>query len=129
MLPAAIFAGRAFSQNSADMAERFRQMSEDAERKGLAEPFKGVTTSAGIEPNLFQVQKTGVSTEPVRNAADVAAADQGLKELLYFDLLTAGIYMARRGMTALSLPIGDAECDAMVSAVAEFIDRRQALLR
>jgi hypothetical protein len=70
MLPAAIFAERAFSQNSADMAERFRRMSEDAERKGLAEPFKGVTTAAGVEPNLFQVEKTGVSTEPVRNAAE-----------------------------------------------------------
>src|SRR5215831_12731482 len=69
MLPAAIFAERAFSQNSIDMAERFRRMSEDAERKGLADPFKGVTASAGIEPNLFQVQKTGVSTEGVRNAA------------------------------------------------------------
>jgi glutamate-1-semialdehyde 2,1-aminomutase len=69
------------------------------------------------------------SDQPVRNATDVAAADQGLKELLYFDLLDAGIYMARRGMTALSLPIGDAECDAMISAVADFIDRRQALIR
>ena len=66
---------------------------------------------------------------PVRNGADVAAADQGLKELLYFDLLNAGIYTARRGMSALSLPVGDAECDAMISAVAEFIDRRHALLR
>jgi glutamate-1-semialdehyde 2,1-aminomutase len=67
--------------------------------------------------------------KPVRNAADVAAADQGLQELFYFDLLNAGIYLARRGMSALSLPLGDAECDAMVLAVADFIDRRQALLR
>jgi glutamate-1-semialdehyde 2,1-aminomutase len=65
---------------------------------------------------------------PVRTAADVAAADQGLKELFYFDLLAAGIYLARRGMTALSLPIGDAECDAFVSAVADFVDRRGVLL-
>jgi hypothetical protein len=32
-------------------------------------------------------------------------------------------------MSALSLPLGDAECDALVSAVAEFINSRQALLR
>ena len=67
--------------------------------------------------------------QPVRTAADVAAADQGLSELFYFDLLNAGIYLARRGMSALFLPLGDAECDAMVAAVAEFIHRRGALLR
>lgn len=76
--------------------------------------------------SLMTVHFTG---QPVRNAADVAAANQGLKELFYFDLLNAGIYLARRGMSALSLPLGDADCDAMVSAVAEFIDRRRALLR
>ena len=76
--------------------------------------------------SLMTVHFTG---QPVRNAADVAAADQGLQELFYFDLLNAGIYLARRGMSALSLPLGDAECDAMVSAVAEFINSRQALLR
>ena len=76
--------------------------------------------------SLMTVHFTG---KPVRNAADVAAADQGLQELFYFDLLNAGVYLARRGMSALSLPLGDAECDAMVLAVAEFIHRRQALLR
>jgi glutamate-1-semialdehyde 2,1-aminomutase len=65
---------------------------------------------------------------PVRDAADVAAADQGLKELFYFDLLADGIYLARRGMCALSLPIGDADCAAFVSAVGDFIDRRRSLL-
>ena len=34
-------------------AARFRQMSIDAETKGLAEPFKGITTNGPIEPGLF----------------------------------------------------------------------------
>jgi hypothetical protein len=52
------------------MAERFRRMSEDAERKGLAEPFKGITADGGVAPGLFPIHSTGVSTEPVRNAAE-----------------------------------------------------------
>ena len=52
------------------MAERYRQMSEDAEAKGLADPFKGVTTNGNVLPGLFQISPTGVSTEPVRVAAE-----------------------------------------------------------
>jgi hypothetical protein len=53
-----------------EMAEMFRRMSEDAERKGLAEPFKGITTDGHVVPGLFPIQSTGVSTEPIRNAAE-----------------------------------------------------------
>ena len=53
-----------------DMAERFRRMSEDFESKGLAEPFKGITADGQVVPGLFPVQSSGVSTEPVRNAAE-----------------------------------------------------------
>ena len=59
-----------FSQSSPDMAERFRQMSADYEKKGLAEPFKGITTNGTVEPGLFPLHSTGVSTEPVRVAAE-----------------------------------------------------------
>ena len=54
---------------SQDLMERFRNMSRDAEKKGLAEPFKGVTANGTVEPGLFAVKSTGVSTEPVRKAA------------------------------------------------------------
>ena len=33
----------ALSQRPANRTEQFRRMSEDAERKGLADPFKGIT--------------------------------------------------------------------------------------
>ncbi|MBC8164845.1 MAG: DUF3500 domain-containing protein [Bryobacteraceae bacterium] len=52
------------------MAERFRQMSGDAERKGLAEPFRGLTADGKPTSGLFGIHSTGVSTEPVRNAAE-----------------------------------------------------------
>jgi Protein of unknown function (DUF3500) len=57
-------------QTASDMAERFRQMSEDFERKGLADPFKGITTDGNVLPGLFEIAPTGVATEPVRNAAE-----------------------------------------------------------
>ena len=38
--------------------------------EGLAEPFKGVTTDGELVPGLFSVRSTGVSTEPVRKAAE-----------------------------------------------------------
>src|ERR1700739_3024268 len=56
-------------KNPVTMAERFRQWSEEAEKEGLAAPFKGVTTNGTVVPGLFQISPSGVSTEPVRNAA------------------------------------------------------------
>jgi hypothetical protein len=56
-------------QPQGDRVERFQRMSKDAENRGLAEPFKGVTTDGNIIPGLFPIRSTGVSTEPVRKAA------------------------------------------------------------
>jgi hypothetical protein len=70
LIPGSILAANSFAQGSGDLRERFRQMSEAAERTGLAEPFKGITTDGRVIPGLFPIQSTGVSTEPVRNAAE-----------------------------------------------------------
>ena len=39
------------------------------ETAALAEPFKGVTTNGTVQPGLFPIRSTGVSTDPVRKAA------------------------------------------------------------
>ena len=70
LIPGAILANRAFPQNTSDTAERFRKMSADYERKGLAEPFKGITANGTVETGLFGIRSTDVSTAPVRNAAE-----------------------------------------------------------
>jgi Protein of unknown function (DUF3500) len=57
-------------KNAVTTAERFRQWSEEAEHEGLAAPFKGVTTNGDVVPGLFEISPSGVSTEPVRNAAE-----------------------------------------------------------
>ena len=46
------------------------RLSLAAETPGLAEPFKGVTTGGAIEPGVFKVRSTGVSTRPVKTAAE-----------------------------------------------------------
>ena len=55
-------------------AARFRRMSADVETKGLADPFKGITKAGAIEPGLFAITSSGVSTEPVRRAAEALLA-------------------------------------------------------
>jgi len=62
---------------------------------------------------------------PIRTPVDAAAyGDASLKGLFFFDMLRRGVYMARRGFMALSLPIGDAEIDQLVEAVDGFLDTR-----
>jgi hypothetical protein len=46
------------------------RLSLAAEKEGLAAPFKGITATGTIEPSLFGIRSTSVSTEPVRTAAD-----------------------------------------------------------
>ncbi|HEX3576764.1 MAG TPA: aminotransferase class III-fold pyridoxal phosphate-dependent enzyme [Rhodopila sp.] len=57
-----------------------------------------------------------------------ARSDPKLKELFFFDMLAHGIWLARRGMMTVSMPIGDAECDALCAAVQEFLSVRRSLL-
>jgi len=68
--------------------DRFRQMSASAEKQGLAEPFKGITAAGETEPGLFAIRATGVSTEPVRKAAEsfLAALTSAQREKTVFPL-------------------------------------------
>jgi glutamate-1-semialdehyde 2,1-aminomutase len=56
-----------------------------------------------------------------------ALAD-AVKELLFLDLLEAGVSIARRGMVALSLPVTEADLDGALAALAEILDARRDLL-
>jgi glutamate-1-semialdehyde 2,1-aminomutase len=65
----------------------------------------------------------------IRAPADAAKGDARVRELLFYDLLAQGIYtMPRRGFMALSLPLTEAEFDALESAVEEFVGARASLL-
>ncbi len=59
-------------------AAEMLRLSLAAETPGLADPFRGITVDGQVEPGLFGIRSTGVSTEPVRRAA--AAFLAGLDE-------------------------------------------------
>lgn len=64
----------------------------------------------------------------IRSTRDVAAGDPRLKELLFFHLLSCGIYSARRAMFTLSLPLTAADRQGLIDAVAGFLDSHAAHL-
>ena len=51
--------GQQESQSASEIAERFHRMSEDYEKEGLAEPFKGITTNGEVVPGLFEIKADG----------------------------------------------------------------------
>jgi hypothetical protein len=65
------------------------QRSRALEVKELAVPFKGITANGQVEPGLFSLKSTGVSTEPVRKAAETflasLTADQRQKSTFAHD--------------------------------------------
>ncbi|UUZ76348.1 aminotransferase class III-fold pyridoxal phosphate-dependent enzyme [Polaromonas sp. P1(28)-13] len=77
---------------------------------------------------LGSVMQLHATARPLRNTADMAGADDRVKALLFFDLLERGVFLARRGLVALSLPFGDAEADTFVSALDAVVQARQPLL-
>jgi len=84
----------------------------------------GAPFSATGIGSLLNVHATDA---PVSSPADLAAADDRWKEILFFDLLERGYYMARRGFMALSLAITDAQVDGLIDAVGAVLSDRAAL--
>jgi hypothetical protein len=63
-----VVAGLRAAQQS--LSQQRTAQSAKAEARGLAEPFKGITTDGSVKPGLFAIRSTGVSTAPVQQAAD-----------------------------------------------------------
>jgi len=102
-----------------ERGERLRgRVNEAAQRRGLAIQATG----------LGSLMTLHATDTPIRRPADAAAADPLAKELLFFDLLDRGIYLARRGFASLSLPFGDAEVEEFIAAWDAVLDERRAVL-
>ena len=69
-----------------------------------------------------------MTTLPLHNAQDAQRGDQALRELLFFDLLERGVWLARRGMINLSLPITDTDTQTLVNAVTDVLEHRAELM-
>ncbi|MGA2133714.1 MAG: DUF3500 domain-containing protein [Bryobacteraceae bacterium] len=70
IVPGVLLTTHLFAEDPNETAARFRRMSADYESKGLAEPFKGITTAGTVESGLFPMHATGVGTATVRTAAE-----------------------------------------------------------
>ena len=98
----------------------------------IRERLNAICQKAGV---AFQFSGIGsmmtahATTRPIKTAADIATSNQDAKELFYFDMVAAGIWIARRGFVALNIMIGDQEGDRFVSAVEEFVTARRALIK
>lgn len=95
-----------------------RDCNAAAAKHGVALHFTG--TGSMLAPHF----RPGPVTQPYKGSAE----EEQMRELFFFDLLAAGIYIARRGMVALSLPVGDADCARLVGAVDEFCATRKPVL-
>ena len=58
----------------------------------------------------------------------LSKADHRLRRLLYLHLLDDGIYIAERGMMALSMALNMAEHDALLASVESFVKRYRAFV-
>jgi len=98
----------------------------------IRERLNAICRKAGV---AFQFSGIGsmmtahATARPIKIAADIASSNQDVKELFFFDMSAAGIWIARRGFVALNVMIGDAEGDRFVAAVEEFVSARKALLQ
>ena len=77
---------------------------------------------------LGSIMNAHFTDSPIRRPAD-AAGDARLRDLFFFDMAEAGIYLARRGLIALMLPVGAAELALAEDAVRGFLERRSVLLQ
>jgi len=77
---------------------------------------------------LGSVMQLHATARPLRHAGDLAGSDDRVKALLFFDLVERGIFLARRGLVALSLPFGDAQVDEFVATLEAVVRTRRGLL-
>ncbi len=96
-----------------------RRLNQAIEKAGVAMQFTGY----GSMMNVHMRRGT------VRSPQDAAQGNARLRELFCLDMLAQGIYVTpKRGGVILSLPHSDADFDALVGAVEEFMSARRSLL-
>ena len=116
------------------MGEIFDDTAAEALRKrgdGLRDALNAICAKHGVA-----MQFTGIGSMvqphfrlgPILRPYTASAQEEGLRELFFLDMMKAGIYIARRGMVALSLPVGEAELARYLAAVEEFCASRKPLM-
>jgi glutamate-1-semialdehyde 2,1-aminomutase len=87
------------------------------QRRGLAMQFTG-------RGSMLSVHLTDA---PIRSQEDAERGNAQLRDLFYFDLVTRGIWFAKRGMFALSIALDEQDGNKLADAVEEFAETRGLL--
>jgi glutamate-1-semialdehyde 2,1-aminomutase len=116
------------------MGEIFDDTAAEALRKrgdGLRDALNAICAKHGV---AMQFTGIGSMVQPhfrlgaILRPYAATTQEEGLRELFFLDMMKAGIYIARRGMVALSLPVGEAELARYIAAVEEFCASRKPLM-
>jgi glutamate-1-semialdehyde 2,1-aminomutase len=112
---------------------------------GLAGMTEVLTTERSIDLNargdrlrdglndLFAKRGAALSVTGLGSVMNIHAKGEpraavAIKELVFFELIARGFYLARRGLIALSLPVTDAETDAVIAAMDDVLHARGDVL-
>src|SRR5262249_33376477 len=101
--------------------ERSIELNERGDR--LRERLDAVFAAAGAG-----LRGAGLGSVMNLHAAGEAAVAAKIKDLVFYDLIARGFYLARRGLIALSLPISELEIDALVAAFGVVVSARRDIL-
>lgn len=139
--PDALAHAGTFNNNALSMAAGHAGLSQvltaevvqalNARGEQLRARFNAVFAQHGVDmgfTGIGSLMTLHATAGPVRSPADLQGTDGRAKDLLFFGLLEEGVFMARRGLIALSLPVGDAECDTLVAALDAVVARHRAVL-
>jgi glutamate-1-semialdehyde 2,1-aminomutase len=108
--------------------ERARTLNAFGDR--LRERLNAVARRHGVKmqfTGLGSMLAVHMTDRPIRSQEDAEQGDAALRDLFWFDLLSRGIWFAKRGMFALSIALDDADGDKLAGAVEEFAQTRAPL--
>ncbi len=71
---------------------------------------------------LFSASGLDLWVTGLGSMLNVRTGDDRLLDLLFHHLLDDGLYIARRGFIALSVEIGDGECDQLIASARRWVD-------
>jgi len=94
------------------------RLNEVAKRHGVKMCFTGIGSMLNVH----------MLPMPPHSPVEAAKGNMQARDLFFFDLQKAGIWLARRGMMSLSVPLTAADYNALVAAVEEFASTRGHLL-
>ena len=115
-----------------DMSEQMANNIRDAETQ-IAEPFRGLTADGQVVPGLFSLQKTGLSNEGMKRAAEawLASIDSGQRDSALFSVDSDAwrrwsnihVFLMRHGVMMEDMTQGQRE-SGFRSATGEFQSKR-----